>query len=98
MVQVSVRKAALGVCSGLLRALPHEASLAALWVAAALPLVRDVEASLQEQLLDSFHDFVIVPAGARSTFRTTLCRKKFHTVQDLCHQPYNLQKEEQAQK
>ncbi|EIE24970.1 hypothetical protein COCSUDRAFT_83663 [Coccomyxa subellipsoidea C-169] len=63
---VSVRKAALGVCSGLLRALPHEASLAALWVTAALPLVRDVEASLQEQLLDSFHDFVIVPAVAMS--------------------------------
>jgi hypothetical protein len=62
-VQVSVRKAALGVCSGLLRALPQEASLASLWVAAALPLVRDVEASLQEQFLDSFHDFLIAPAG-----------------------------------
>ncbi|BDA42617.1 probable condensin complex subunit 1 at C-terminar half [Coccomyxa sp. Obi] len=61
---VSVRKAALGVSSGLLRALPQEASLAQLWVAAALPLVRDVEASLQEQLLDSFHEFIIAPAVA----------------------------------
>lgn len=60
---MSVRKAALGVSSGLLRALPQETSLAQLWVAAALPLVRDVEASLQEQLLDSFHEFIIAPAG-----------------------------------
>lgn len=63
--QVSVRKAALGVSSGLLRALPGEAPLADLWVASALPLVRDVETSLQDQLLDSFHDFIVAPSGAQ---------------------------------
>ena len=77
-MQVSVRKAALGVSSGLLRALPQKASLAQLWVAAALPLVRDVEASLQEQMLDSFHEFVIAPAGARSL-------KNLVTTQEVCH-------------
>jgi hypothetical protein len=60
---MSVRKAALGVIGSLLRALPGESQLAQLWVQAALPMVRDVEASLQEQLLDQFHEFVISPAG-----------------------------------
>lgn len=61
--QVSVRKAALGVMHGLLRALPQEGRLAQLWVQAALPMVRDVEASLQEQLLDQFHEFIVRPTG-----------------------------------
>ncbi len=62
--QVSVRKAALGAACGLLRALPDQAALCALWVGAALPLARDVEASLQEALLDSLQEFLIAPAGA----------------------------------
>ena len=63
--QMSVRKAALGAACGLLRALPDQALLAALWVGAALPLVRDVEASLQEAALDAFAEFIIAPAGVR---------------------------------
>ena len=62
--QVSVRKAALGAACGLLRALPEQAPLCALWVGAALPLVREVEAPLQEALLDSCQEFLIAPAGA----------------------------------
>lgn len=58
-----MRKAALGVIAALLRALPEQATVARLWVAAALPLVRDVEAGLQEQLLDQLHAFLLVPAG-----------------------------------
>ena len=55
LTQVSVRKAALGAAAQLLRTLPGEAALAALWVRAALPAVRDTEASLQELLLDQVH-------------------------------------------
>jgi hypothetical protein len=50
--QVSVRKAGVAAAARLLRALPGEPGLAALWVRAALPAVRDAEASLQELLLD----------------------------------------------
>lgn len=62
-MQVSVRKAALGVIAALLKALPGQAAPAQLWVTSALPMVRDVEASLQEQLLDHVHTFLMVPAG-----------------------------------
>ena len=63
MMQVSVRKAALGVMAALLKAFPDQAALAQLWVTSALPMVRDVEASVQEQLLDHVHTFLMVPAG-----------------------------------
>jgi hypothetical protein len=46
-VQVSVRKAALVALSTLLELFPGEPSLCAAWVASGLPLVRDVEASIQ---------------------------------------------------
>ena len=62
-MQVSVRKAALGVIAALLKTLPGQAAPAQLWVTSALPMVRDVEASLQEQLLDHVHTFLMVPAG-----------------------------------
>ncbi|KAK9842050.1 hypothetical protein WJX81_006195 [Elliptochloris bilobata] len=61
---VSVRKAALSAAARLLRALPREASLAALWVRAALPAVRDTEASMQELLLDQFNELVVGRAAA----------------------------------
>ena len=63
VAQVSVRKAALGVMAALLRAFPDQATLAQLWVTSALPMARDVEASLQEQLLDHVYTFLMVPAG-----------------------------------
>jgi len=47
-----VRKAGVAAAARLLRALPGEPGLAALWVRAALPAVRDAEASLQELVLD----------------------------------------------
>ena len=62
-VQVSVRKAALGVIAALLKAMPGQVAPAQLWVTSALPMIRDVEASLQEQLLDHVHTFLMVPAG-----------------------------------
>lgn len=46
-MQVSVRKAALVALSTLLELFPAEPSLCTAWVASALPLVRDVEASIQ---------------------------------------------------
>jgi hypothetical protein len=46
-VQVSVRKAALVALSTLLDLFPAEPSLCTAWVASALPLVRDVEPSIQ---------------------------------------------------
>jgi hypothetical protein len=46
-VQVSVRKAALVALSTLLELFPGEPSLCQAWVASGLPLVRDVEASIQ---------------------------------------------------
>ena len=49
---MSVRKAGVAAAARLLRALPGEPGLAALWVRAALPAVRDAEASLQELVLD----------------------------------------------
>ena len=67
MMQVSVRKAALGVMAALLKAFPDQAALAQLWVTSALPMVRDVEASVQEQLLDHLHTFLMVPAGLSIT-------------------------------
>ncbi len=63
VVQVSVRKAALGVMAALLKALPGHAAPAQLLVKSALPLVRDVEASLAEQLVDHVHTFLTSPAG-----------------------------------
>jgi hypothetical protein len=45
--QVSVRKAALVALSTLLELFPAEPQLCQAWVASALPLVRDVEASIQ---------------------------------------------------
>lgn len=65
-MQVSVRKAALGVIAALLKALPGQAAPAQLWMTSALPMVRDVEASLQEQLLDHVHTFIMLPAGPHS--------------------------------
>lgn len=47
VTQVSVRKAALVALSTLLELFPAEPSLCTAWVASALPLVRDVEASIQ---------------------------------------------------
>ena len=73
-MQVSVRKAALGVMAALLKALPDQAALAQLWVTSALPMVRDVEASVQEQLLDHVHTFLMVPVGL-STAPTPLPRR-----------------------
>lgn len=49
--QVSVRKAALVALSTLLELFPAEPSLCTAWVASALPLVRDVEASIQVWVL-----------------------------------------------
>lgn len=49
--QVSVRKASLVALSRLLELMPCEAPLCHAWVAAALPLVRDVEAGIQVRLL-----------------------------------------------
>lgn len=46
-MQVSVRKAALVALSTLMELFPAEPSLCTAWVASALPLVRDVEASIQ---------------------------------------------------
>lgn len=63
MAQVSVRKAALGVIAALLKALPGQVAPAQLWVTSALPMVRDVEASLAEQLVDHVHTFLMAPAG-----------------------------------
>ncbi|GAB4813688.1 hypothetical protein N2152v2_000734 [Parachlorella kessleri] len=66
---VSVRKAGLTAAHSLLKALPDQPAVAALWVRAALPLVRDVEASIQEAVLDQFQDLVTgraVAAGACS--------------------------------
>ena len=63
MGQVSVRKAALGVITALLKALPGQVAPAQLWVTSALPMVRDVEASLAEQLVDHVHTFLMAPAG-----------------------------------
>ena len=60
---MSVRKATLGVMAALLKAFPDQAALAQLWVTSALPMVRDAEASLQEQLLDHVHTFLMVPTG-----------------------------------
>ena len=71
---MSVRKAALGVMAALLKALPDQAALAQLWVTSALPMVRDVEASVQEQLLDHVHTFLMVPVGL-STAPTPLPRR-----------------------
>ena len=62
-MQVSVRKAALVVIAALLKALPGQALPAQLWVTSALPMVRDVESSLQEQLLDHVQTFLMVPTG-----------------------------------
>ena len=36
---------------------------AQLWVTSALPMVRDVEVSLAEQLVDHVHTFLMAPAG-----------------------------------
>lgn len=47
VLQVSVRKAALVALSTLLELFPAERSLCTAWVTSALPLVRDVEASIQ---------------------------------------------------
>ncbi|KAK9813253.1 hypothetical protein WJX72_011494 [[Myrmecia] bisecta] len=60
---VTVRKVGLSAASRLLRELPYETAMAELWVRAALPMVRDVEASMQEQLLDQFHDLIIARAA-----------------------------------
>lgn len=49
-VQVSVRKAALVALSTLMELFPAEPRLCSAWVASALPLVRDVEASIQVRL------------------------------------------------
>ncbi|KAF8073170.1 Ncapd3 [Scenedesmus sp. PABB004] len=49
---VSVRKAALVALSTLVELFPGEPSLAAAWVSSALPLVRDVEATVQDALAD----------------------------------------------
>jgi hypothetical protein len=46
-MQVSVRKAALVALSTLMELFPAEPSLCTAWIASALPLVRDVEASIQ---------------------------------------------------
>ncbi len=62
-----MRKAALGVMAALLKAFPDQAALAQLWVMSALPMVRDVEASVQEQLLDHVQTFLMVPAGLSFT-------------------------------
>ena len=48
----------------LLAVMPLDAGMSALWVRAALPLVRDVEATLQQQLLDQFYEIFIVRATA----------------------------------
>jgi hypothetical protein len=52
-VQVSVRKAALVALSTLLELFPGEPSLCQAWVASGLPLVRDVEASIQVCLVQA---------------------------------------------
>eukprot|EP00775_Hariotina_reticulata_P011091 gene11092-11246_t len=49
---VSVRKAALVALGTLLELFPSEPSLAQAWVSSGLPLVRDVEASIQDCLRD----------------------------------------------
>eukprot|EP00884_Botryococcus_braunii_P006340 jgi/Botrbrau1/15707/Bobra.4_1s0080.1 len=59
---VSVRRASLSAMSHLLKEFPQSQSLARLWIEAALPLVRDVEAAIQESLLDQFNEHVIAPA------------------------------------
>ncbi|KAL0028583.1 hypothetical protein WJX79_003483 [Trebouxia sp. C0005] len=59
---VTVRRTGLLAVSRLLRGLPNQTAVTELWVRAALPMARDVEASLQEQLLEQFHDLVLARA------------------------------------
>ncbi|WIA29655.1 hypothetical protein OEZ86_012141 [Tetradesmus obliquus] len=72
---VSVRKAALVALSTLLELFPCEPSLSQAWVASGLPLVRDVEASIQDCLADWVAALLLDKAAAAGT-ATTAANKK----------------------
>lgn len=66
-VLVSVRKAALSAMRSLLTAAPGAALLAALWIQSALPMIRDVETSLQELVLEQFQELLLARAAAAAS-------------------------------
>ncbi|KAF6260358.1 non-SMC mitotic condensation complex subunit 1-domain-containing protein [Scenedesmus sp. NREL 46B-D3] len=72
---VSVRKAALVALSTLLELFPAEPSLCHAWVASSLPLVRDVEASIQDSLADWAAALLFDKAAAAGAAATAANKK-----------------------
>ena len=62
--QLTVRRASLSAASRLMRAFPHHDNVCKLWVHCTLPLLCDVEKTIQETALDSFCENVIGIATA----------------------------------
>ncbi|KAK9803508.1 hypothetical protein WJX73_000161 [Symbiochloris irregularis] len=61
---VSVRKGALSAVVRLSREQPHEQPVTHLWVTSVLPMVRDMETSLQEAALEAVHEAIFARAAA----------------------------------
>lgn len=64
IVQVSVRKAGLVALCRLLELFPQEPLLCNAWMRSAMPLVRDVESSIQDALLDWAEALLVNKAAA----------------------------------
>ena len=56
---VSVRRQGMQSLSSLLAVFPTDARLAAAWLSSVLPMVGDVESSLQERCMDAFQEYVV---------------------------------------